>query len=683
MSRIISSEGRVFVQSEKNGDFTPAGFNGFFFQDVRHLSLFHVLINNQFPHILNSSEISYNNSLFVKTNIATENLPEASVTLVQERVVDDGIFETFKFINNSNSELNFKLSIKLDTDFADIFEVNNNLKDLVKKLNKVIECRTEDDLRIIYRYQNDGFYRETVVEFSERFSNNDKEYIFDVNLKPKEIKLISMFTGVENQFGIKLSPNKNIYSISSSDHPDYSLPQFPTLETDWYDLKKLYEQSLNDLLLLRSEYVTKNGEQVIIPLAGFPWYMTLFGRDSAITAYQMLGFDNNYSMGVLKALADYQGTVVDLENDEEPGKIIHELRFGEVAHFEDWVKFPYFGTIDSTALFLKLFVGLRKYYTEGDFFIGMKDNVLRAIEWIDKYGDLDGDGFIEYHRKNPKGLRNQNWRDSEDSMMFSTGELAESPIASADVQGYVYDAKMGVAEIAEFFWKDMSLAEKLRNEAQILKKNFNEKFWLPEKGFFGLGLDKDKKIIDTLSSSNGHLLWSEIVDEDKREQIIEKLFSTELFSGWGIRTITKNSPRFNPLGYHLGSVWPHDNSIIARGLQKAKYNQLAVKLVDSMISTSKFYNYRLPELFSGYDRTETYFPVSYPTSASPQAWAASSALQFIKVILGIELDYKNQQVIVKPHLDGKCKYINLKGFDVFGKRIDIEVTDKTSELRIG
>lgn len=681
---IAISEGRVFLMTDHYGHINPKQVQGFFYDDVRHLSFIQTYINGEFPDMLDVNELRYNRAIFVQKNKESFDLPKDSLTIIEDRILDDGMFENIKFISNSNKSLKFTFEIMLGADFVDMFEIRdksfNDNPNAVKK-REVFFKHDDPENKITFSFRRGEYFRETYIEFSEDFKSKNNSVIFEIELAPKATHDISLRLSTKNQNGEIFAPNVETYSLDRKAEIITEDDPFPKLQTDWDDLKNLYERSIRSLQVLKIEQVDDDGEKILYTAAGLPWFMTLFGRDAAISAYQMLGFDNRFAIGVLKTLSKYQGKVEDPENEEEPGKILHEMRVGENAVFKDWVKFPYYGTIDATVLYIKLFVGLYKFHAGDPFFMTLKDDVLLALEWLDKYGDIDGDGYVEYHKKSPKGLRNQNWRDSDVSMMFSNGDLAETPIASADVQGYIYDVKHSLARIAETEWNDVKLAEKLTLEAGELKTKFNKDFWVEDGGYFALGLDKDKKLIDTPSSSMGHLLWSEIVEKEKEEKIVKHLMSDPLFSGWGVRTISKESSSYNPLVYHLGTVWPHDNSLIVRGFHKRGFRDEAMRIMEGMIEASRHFSYNLPELFSGYGLDESAFPITYPTACDPQAWAAGTVLMFLKTILGIEMHYSKRTFDVKPIASSQYRYINLKGFEIFNKKYDITVRDGVTTVK--
>jgi glycogen debranching enzyme len=339
----------------------------------------------------------------------------------------------------------------------------------------------------------------------------------------------------------------------------------------------------------------------------------------------------------LKTLALLQGQKDDPFRDEEPGKILHELRFGELTAFEERPHSPYYGTADATPLFLVLLDEVERWTGNVDLVRGLEAEARAALAWIDDYGDRDKDGYVEYERRNTEtGLENQCWKDSWNSILFADGTLASGAIATCEIQGYVYDAKRRCARLAREVWDDPELAACLEDEAAALKERFNEDFWLPERQFFALALDGAKRQVDSLTSNIGHLLWSGIVDDDKAGAIARHLLGPQLFSGWGIRTMAEGERGYNPLGYHVGTVWPHDSSLIAAGLARYGYRDEAARIAFAVLEAAAFFRHRLPEVFAGYPRAQTGFPVEYPTACSPQAWASGAPLLLVTTLLGLE-----------------------------------------------
>jgi len=414
--------------------------------------------------------------------------------------------------------------------------------------------------------------------------------------------------------------------------------------------------------------------------------MTIFGRDSIITSLQSLPFTPELAEATLLTMVARQGTMIDDFRDEEPGKIIHEVRFGEMTAFEERPHSPYYGAADVTPLFLILLDEYERWSGNASLVRRLESEARAALAWIDKYGDRNGDGYIEYDRRNKEtGLENQCWKDSWNSILFADGSNSRLPRATCEIQGYVYDAKMRCARLARMFWNDPALADRLEKEAGQLKQRFNEDFWLPDRGFFALAIDGDRRKVDALTSNIGHLLWSGIVDEDKAQSCVDHLMSKQLFSGWGVRTMAEGEGGYNPIGYHLGTVWPHDNSIIAWGLRRYGYREEAAKIAAGILEAATYFRGRLPEAFAGYARDLTRYPVEYPTACSPQAWATGAPLLLLRTMLGLEP--VGDHLIVDPAVPREIGWLEL--LDIPGRwgRVDafsrgkVEVPEMASELQ--
>jgi len=362
-------------------------------------------------------------------------------------------------------------------------------------------------------------------------------------------------------------------------------------------------------------------------------------------------------------LASLQGTRRDDFRDEEPGKILHELRFGELTAFEERPHSPYYGSADGTMLFLILLDEYERFTGDVDRVRRLEPNARAALAWIDDYGDRDGDGYVEYERRNTEtGLENQCWKDSWNSILFADGTLAKLPRATCELQGYVYDARLRCARLAREIWNDDALAQKLEHQADELKQSFNEDFWLEGRGYYALALDGDKKPVDSLTSNIGHLLWSGIVDDDRAEEVVAHLLGPRLFSGWGVRTMAEGDGGYNPIGYHQGTVWPHDNSLIAGGLRRYGYDDEAATIAFAILEAAQYFLGRLPETFAGYERALTDYPVEYPTACSPQAWATGAPLFLLRILLGLEpRDGAIEQHAVLPERIGLLALNGLPG----------------------
>ncbi len=667
--------------SNFTGDIVAQDYQGLFSADVRHLSKLELLINNSPLEALSSQETGFHSASIVLGNYPTKDLSRFDLTIIRKRTITKIFHEDIEVKNNTQKQLSFLLGLKFDTDFSDIFEIraltrggnqeHPNKRFITKNFRK--------KHLLIFSYARDAFRRTTVIHFSQPVQLKGNIVNLSVSLQPKQRLTfsfsIAFLAGRKTITVRRLEKIKKEAEILKEWHWSKL-----TLQTDWDDFEQAISQSLSDLAALRIYQEEMPGKITSLPAAGIPWFVAIFGRDSLITAYQTIIFGLELAISTLKFLAKYQGKEVNPLRDEQPGKILHEMRFGETAYFRNWVPFPYYGAVDTTPLFLILLSEVYRFGASVGFIKEMKDSALKALKWIDEYGDMDQDGFVEYQRGSERGLKNQNWRDSWDSMIFRNGEIAQTPITSSDVQGYVYDAKMRIAEIARSVWQDISLAVRLEQEAAELKGRFNEAFWIKSKGYFALGLDRNKRQIDSLSSGIGQLLWSDIVNEEKIPRVVSLLFSNGLYSGWGVRTISKDDKGYNPLIYHRGTVWPHDNSLIAAGLVKAGQREKALQIILDTITASSFFNYRLPEVFAGFDRSEIPFPVQYPTAASPQAWSAGAPILFLRLLLGIEPDIKRQTLRINPMLPPNMDYLTVDGISAFRKYFSIRAGKDGSKI---
>jgi glycogen debranching enzyme len=423
----------------------------------------------------------------------------------------------------------------------------------------------------------------------------------------------------------------------------------PRLECDWEPLRTTYRRSLVDLAALRFSPPVTPGRS--LPAAGLPWFMTMFGRDSIFTSLQALPFTPELAATTLRVLGLWQGTRVDDFRDEDPGRILHEMRYGEMTAFEQRPHSPYYGCADATALYVVLLDEYERWTGDRKLVRELEQEARAALNWIDEYADLQGNGYVSYQRRNEQtGLENQCWKDSWDSISYRDGRLPGFPRATCELQGYAYDAKLRGARLAREIWKDPAFAEELEKQAADLKRRFNRDFWVADDQYFALALDADGNQVDALSSNNGHLLWSGIVEKSKAKAVVRHLMGTWLFSGWGIRTLAEGEGRFNPVGYHVGTVWPFDNSFIAWGLRRYGFKQEAAQIAAGILDAAAFFDGRLPEAFGGYKREATKYPVQYPTACSPQAWSTGAPLLLLRTMLGLEPI--GDHLIVDPALPG-------------------------------
>ena len=414
----------------------------------------------------------------------------------------------------------------------------------------------------------------------------------------------------------------------------------PKLTTDVSLLQRSYDRAVDDLAALRLR-AGDNGELIA---AGLPWFMTVFGRDTIIASLQTLLLGQDLARTALRELARLQATEDDASIDAEPGKIVHELRSGKGAgaFFA-----RYYGTVDATPLFLVLLSEVWRWTRDDAFARELREPALLALTWIDEWGDRDGDGFVEYERRVARGLENQTWKDSHDSQLFHDGTQARGAIAAAEIQGYVYDAKRRLAELAREVWEDEELAVRLEREADNLRRRFDEAFWCERPGgwTYALALDGEKRPLNSMTSNIGHLLWSGIVPEERVDTLVQQLFGPTLWSGWGIRTMASDDAGYNPLAYHDGTVWPHDNSLIAWGLARYGRQEEALRIVWSMLEAASFFDFQLPEVFAGFSRADAPHPIVYPTASKPQAWAAGTIVLLLRLVVGIEPDVSARRLV--------------------------------------
>lgn len=628
------THGSVFALSSENGDIEQHTQQGFYAYDTRFLSRFSVMLNGD--RLRSTGFATFEDRLASFYCSAGGGL-----NVVRDRYVADAFHEDISVANHSRKSVKITLELTFDVDFADIFEVR--LGRIHKPGRIGIEPREGQHLALVYRREN--FVRETWIRFSKQPAIRDKTAIFEFTLEPKQrwstcVDVVPVIDHVTNRAPcvsqILSSPfgpyqrDRAFLGFFRQREASLPLETVPELKTDNPDLHQAYYRAIADLRALRLEQ--QKGYYTLA--AGLPWFMAVFGRDSILSAIQTKLLGPQFMVGTLHTLAGLQAKDVDCFREAEPGKIIHEVRRGELSVFEHVPHSRYYGSIDATPLFIGLLWEAYQWTGDRSLLERFLTHAEAALSWVDDYGDLDGDGFIEYKRRTRTGLRNQGWKDSGDSISFADGRLAAGPIALAEVQGYVYDAKKKMADIYRML--NNPLSEKLEREAAEIKERFNDLFWMPDERYFAIALDGRKRQVDSISSNPGHCLWSGIVDADKAAKVAERLMAPDMFGGWGIRTLSTEMGRFNPLSYHNGSVWPHDNSIIAAGLMRYGFvdeaNQIAMALIHA---TSIFAAHRLPELFAGFARREYSFPVPYPAANAPQAWASGALIYLMESMLGV------------------------------------------------
>jgi glycogen debranching enzyme len=648
-------DGNQFVVSDRLGDVeaSPTNGQGLFLNDTRFLSHWVLTINGIRPTLLSIDDLSYFRVKFFMALATGTIYVDSHLSVIRQRAVGGGFHEDITLINHGHESMALEVRLEAAADFADLFEV----KDKLAKKGELY--RRMEDGHLTLGYKRERFARETRISTSQPAELEDGAFVFHVTLEPHA----EWSTCVDVVAALRPDQPAQVKYGHGAGEPRPELGESlerwvadaPKINSSWSPLELTYRRSLVDLAALRFHTRILPGA---LPAAGLPWFMAMFGRDSVITSLQALPFTPELAATTLRMLALFQGRVNDAFRDEEPGKILHELRLGEMTAFEDRPHSPYYGSADSTTLFLILLDEYERWTGDAALVRELEDAARAAVHWIDAYGDRDGDGYIEYERRNTEtGLENQCWKDSWDSIVFADGTLAPTPRATCELQGYAYDAKRRTARLAREIWNDSAWAARLEEEAEALRRRFNQDFWLTERGFFALALDGQKRKVDALTSNIGHLLWSGIADPDKAERCVRHLMSDALFSGWGIRTMATSENSYNPIGYHVGTVWPHDCSLIAWGLRRYGYRTEAARLALGVLEAAELFHHRLPEAFAGYSREATKYPVEYPTACSPQAWATGAPLLFLRTLLGLEPE--GDHLIVDPALPHPLERLEL------------------------
>ena len=656
MAETVSTlDGSTFLVSDRRGDVVaaPDQPHGLFYRDTRHLSRWRLTIDGRPLECLSLDDGDYFAAQFFLVPPTGTIYRSPTLSVIRRRLVGEGVHEDIAVLNHGSEPVELELRVEADADFADLFEVKDAL---AKKGELYREAR---DGELLLGYRREQFVRETRISASAEAEIDERGLAFRLLIPAGgrwetclEVTPVSERAGV-----LKYSCGATTAIPNMRQSLAEWLEEAPALESDWDPLVHVYRQSLVDLAALRFHPLILPNHS--LPAAGLPWFMTLFGRDSLITSYQALPFVPELAETTLRVLAARQGTKVDDFRDEEPGKILHEIRFGELTAFGERPHSPYYGAADTTPLFLVLLDEVERWTGNGELVRELEPSARAALEWIDRYGDRDGDGYVEYERRTEAGLENQCWKDSWNSILYADGTLATLPRATCEIQGYVYDAKRRCARLARELWGDDALAERLEREAAELKERFNRDFWLSDRQFFALALDGDKRPVDSLTSNIGHLLWSGIVDRDKVEAVVRHLLGGRLFSGWGVRTMAEGEGGYNPLEYHNGTVWPHDNSLIAAGLARSGYREEAARIALALLEAATSFRYRLPEVFAGYPRSLTRVPVEYPTASSPQAWASGTPLLLVRALLGLEPG--GDELLVDPAVPEEIGRIELRG----------------------
>jgi glycogen debranching enzyme len=667
-------EGNTFVVSDRNGDIdaSPVDATGLFSFDTRFLSKWVLTIDGERLNALSTDDLQYFETRFFLVPGTGTVYIDAKLSVIRQRVVSDGFHEELTILNHDEKPVSLEVRLEAASDFADLFEVKDALKKKGSYNHRV------DRGRLVLGYARESFARETVISTTEPAKIDAAGLTFKVKIPAHGEWSTELDVNVEYAAwggGPMMAASRARPNMARG--LDKWLQRAPRLECDSDSLRATYRRSLVDLAALRFSTRTMPGRA--LPAAGLPWFMTMFGRDSIFTSLQALPFTPELAATTLLALGERQGSRLDDFRDEDPGRILHEMRYGEMTAFEERPHSPYYGCADATPLYVVLLDEYERWTGDTKLVRGLEYEARAALNWIDEYANLQGNGYVAYKRRNEKtGLENQCWKDSWDSISYRDGSLPGFPRATCELQGYAYDAKMRGARLARAVWHDPEFADRLEKEAADLKRRFNRDFWVEDEGYFAIALDVDGRQVDALTSNNGHLLWSGIVDKSKAKSVAGHLMGKRLFSGWGVRTMAEGEGRYNPIGYHVGTVWPFDNSFIAWGLRRYGFKEEAARIASGIFEAAEFFDGRLPEAFGGYPREMTKYPVQYPTACSPQAWSTGAPLLLLRTMLGLEP--QGEHLIVDPALAtgiGHLELLDIPGrwgrVDAFGRgRIDLK-----------
>jgi glycogen debranching enzyme len=667
-------EGDTFLYADLEGNLDHGGAYGLglYAHDTRFLSHFRMTLSGRDPVLLSSSsERGYmshvdltNPDLYEGDEVT---VPQQTLNIRRIRAINGRLFERVRVKNYNAFAVALDLEFVLGADFADIFEVRG-MRFSERPAPEAPEVGA-DHVRFT-SVGRDGIRRSTLIELApapDRLELDGRlvTATFRITLGPYQTRLVGMTVepSVDEGAPARMEFDVAVHQLRRS-YEEWERDATQVV-TDNELFNELLDRSLRDL---RALYTQTEAGGVLA--AGIPWYVAVFGRDSLITSHQLLMMAPRLARETLELLARYQGTRVDDWRDEQPGKILHEIRHGELAGAGVIPHTPYYGSVDATPWFVLLYTMHLRWTGDLEFARALLPNVEAALSWIDTYGDADGDGFVEYLCRSPGGIRNQGWKDSNDSMVHADGRLAEPPIALSEVQGYVYLAKVRMADVYRTLGRDDD-ARRLLDEAETLRIRFNETFWMEDERYFAAALDGDKRQIRTVTSNPGHALYAHIVDDDKAAVLAKRLLAPDMFSGWGVRTMSKAAAAYNPMSYHNGSVWPHDNALIAAGFKRYGFTRSANRVATALFDAAVQADYlRLPELFCGFTRRTPNRPVSYPIACSPQAWAAGSPFLMLQSMLGISARaHENLLTVNKPHLPPWLNTVEVRNLAVGGSRL--------------
>ncbi|HEY6430983.1 MAG TPA: glycogen debranching N-terminal domain-containing protein [Acetobacteraceae bacterium] len=674
--QISIHQGHTVLVSEPDGQINWPSDRGLYFFDTRLISAWAVYANGEPWDLLNGGAVTYDSARVFLTNrsFLTEDgpVPAHSLGFALSRAIGGGLHEDLDISNYGRKPVRFNLEIAYRSDFADIFEVKSGK---IVRRGRIETHWSEAEQRLRTVYHNQDFVRAVTVTThcapSPVYANG--RLTFEVRLAPGESWHSCLLYDLANGDKHYLAPRECSHHARQSHHArgiEEWRQRVLKLYTSNEDFYHFYHQAIEDMAALRLP-TEGSDHMVFIPAAGLPWFVALFGRDSLIVSLQNMLVYPEFARGAIDVLGRLQATERDDYRDAEPGKILHELRYGELAHFKLIPHTPYYGTADATPLYLIVLHSAWRATGDHSLIDRYLPNAEAALSWIDNWGDRDGDGFQEYQTRSPAGYENMAWKDAGDSMTYLDGTPVKGPKALCELQGYVYDAWLRMAEIYDELG-NADRAGELRAKAQKLFERFNDAFWDEGSGFYAYMLDGEKRPVWTVASNPGHLLFSGIVPEDRAERVVARLMAPDMNSGWGIRTLSADHPAFNPYSYQNGSVWPHDNGIIAEGFKRYGFAQEAAQIAhDISLAAGFFLMDQVPELYSGVQRARDAFPVQYLGANVPQAWAAGSAFMLVQSLLGIQPDAPRGRLFVDPWLPDWLPDITLQDLRLGKKTFDV------------
>lgn len=648
--------GQTVLISELDGQIAWPSEKGLYFLDTRVISSWSIYANGEPWQLLNGGAVTHYAMRVLLTNRAFETedgtIPAHTLGLTIGRWICEGMHEDLEVTNHGMKPVKFQLELNIRSDFADIFEVKSGR---IVRRGRIATDWLPSQLRLVTTYNNGDFRRAVAIETSltsgaVAYANG--RLSFEVALAPGQSWhscLLYTFEDGERRFEPPRRCVGACEECESSETLTDWLKTVTKIQTSNEEYYRLFHQALVDMLALRLPIATED-RMAFLPAAGLPWFVAPFGRDSLIASLQNILIYPQFAHGTLDFLGSLQAVKDDPYRDAEPGKIFHELRYGELAHFKLVPHTPYYGTADATPLYLITLHAAWRATGEESLLrrhLGVAEG---CLSWIDNYGDRDGDGFQEYQTRSPVGYENMGWKDAGDAVVYPDGSLVKGPKALCELQGYVYDAWLGMAEIYDVLG-NQARARELREKAAKLFERFNAAFWDDDMGFYVFALDGAKQKVRTVSSNAGHCLWSGIVPPERARKVVERLMAPDMWTGWGIRTLSTNNPAYNPYNYQTGSVWPHDNAIIAMGFKLYGFGAEAAQIAhDISMAASHFQLNQLPELYTAFPRNEMSFPVQYIGANVPQAWAAGAAFMLTQALLGIHPDAPRNRVYVDPVL---------------------------------